>query len=62
MRNASARSSPTTAATPRGQNSMPITTLTAQPSATSSIRTTPTFHPTGTIRLNSTATITVNAA
>ena len=28
-------------ATPRGQNSVPITTLTAQPSATSSIRTTP---------------------
>ena len=49
-------------ATPRGQNSVPITTLTAQPSATSSIRTTPTFHPTGTIRLNRTAIITVNAA
>ena len=41
---------------------MPITALTAQPSATSSIRTTPTFHPTGTIRLNRTAIITVNAA
>ena len=39
-----------------------MTTLTAQPIATSSIRTTPTFHPTGTSRLNSTATITVNAA
>ena len=37
-------------------------TLTAHPSATSSIRTTPTFQPTGTSRLKRTATITVNAA
>ena len=35
--------------------------MTAQPSATSSIRTTPTFQPTGTIRLKRTASITVNA-
>ena len=61
-RKASARSSPTTPATPRGQNRLPITKLTAQPIATSSIRTTPTFQPIGTSRLNRTATVTVKAA
>ena len=47
---------------PRGHSSTPTSTLTAQPSATSSMRTIPTFQPTGTSRLNSTATVTVKAA
>src|SRR5207247_2499678 len=62
VRNASARSSPTTDETPRGQNRTPTTRLTAQPIATSSMRSTPTFQPTGASRLNSTAMVTVNAA
>ena len=61
-RKASARSSPTTEATPRGQNRLPTRMLTAQPIATSSIRITPTLQPTGTSRLKSTATVTVKAA
>ena len=60
--NVSARSSPTTDATPRGQNSTPTTRLTAQPMATSSIRSSPTRQPAGASRLNSTTIVTVNAA
>jgi hypothetical protein len=62
LRNASARSAATTLLAPRGQNSAPTTRLTAQPIATSWMRSSPTFQPTGSNRLNSTATVTVNAA
>ena len=61
-RNASARSSPTIDAAPRGQNTTPTTRLTAQPMATSSTRSSPTRQPAGASRLNSTTIVTVNAA
>ncbi len=53
---------PNAAAAPRGQNSTPTTRLTAQPIATSSIRTSPIFQPAGTIRLNRISSVIVNAA
>jgi hypothetical protein len=61
-RNASARSSPTSPAAPRGQNMAPTARLTPQPMATSSMRSRPTSQPAGASKLNSTRTVTVNAA
>src|SRR5205823_8031622 len=49
-------------AAPRGQNSAPTARLTAQPMATSSVRSRPTVQPAGASRLNSTRTVTVKAA
>ena len=47
---------------PRGQNSTPTTTLTAQPMATSSILVSPTCQPLGTMMLNTMMTTTVKPA
>ena len=50
------------AAAPRGQKAAPTTRLTAQPMATSSIRSRPTCQPAGASRLKITTIVTVKAA
>ena len=47
---------------PRGHSRSDTTTPTQAPTTTSSTRISPTFHPVGTIRLNTISTIMVNAA
>ncbi len=53
---------PNAAVAPLGQNSTPTTMLTPHPMTTSSIRVSPTFHPTGLMMLNRTTTTTVKPA